>query len=84
MTSELLDKYREKFTELRVSFMSVLELHIRKGDLKLLDAVSQFEKATLMPPSAAARYLELMSEEGSPFKNVATLQKAAQKKGAQK
>ncbi len=67
---DFLEKFLEKFTEQRVSFMTSLELHVKSGDLHLLEAVRLFEKATMLPPNQAQQYLRLMAADNSVFKNL--------------
>lgn len=73
--SDLIQVHLDRFTEARVDFMGALEHHLKVGAITLATAVQLFEKATMMQPKEAARYLQLMSSEGSAFKNLHLLKK---------
>lgn len=64
---DVTEKYEEKFRELRVQFMGVLEEEVKAGNLSLWDVPATFAKATKMDPAKAYQYLKGMASPGSRF-----------------
>lgn len=71
----LLDEKMGAFRDLRVDLIDMLEKYVEARILTLADAVSKFEKATLMTRPEVLKYLKAMSRDGSPFKAVNSLRR---------
>ena len=80
---DLTEAYIDKFVDLRLAYIKVLEKHIITGDLHILEALRLFKRACMWQPAQAKQYLLNMCSETSPFKRLAGLDVDGEKVGMQ-
>jgi hypothetical protein len=65
----MIELHQEQLREARIKLMGVLEAYIVGEGLSVREAVLMFASSNMWDAKKAARYLQLMSEAASPFKN---------------
>jgi hypothetical protein len=57
VNTRMLESYEDKFRDLRMSYLNVLELGLRRQELDMLEAFTQFKRATLMDDASCFAYV---------------------------